>query len=228
MKRYLLGAMLALLLLLAFLAAAPQAKRAWERGRLEPEAVLGEALMRMGTLEDFSYQVQGSFTVDGRREEMSDVEGVCAAGRVHIWGELVKTPVDIYYIDGTVYNYDASREQWMIVESGKNRAAELYVNELHPLGFLDFAENHLTGETAFEPLDGQDCMVIWARPVMRDESLSAIWGDFQCKLWVDYRDRVVRRAEFSAVNRSNEATVLEVAVSFSRFDTGAVVEAPEV
>ncbi len=226
MKRYVLGAVLLCCFLLA-VAAAPQAKRAFERSRLEPEAVLSAALTRMGTLEDFSYQVKGSFTVDGRPEEMSDVEGVYAAGRVHIRGELVKTPVDIYYIDGTVYNYDASREQWMVIESGKNRAAELYVNELHPLGFLDFAENRLAEETAFAPVAGEDCLVLLAHPLMRDETLSSLWEDFQCRLWVDYRAAVVRRAEFSAVNRNHAGTRLAVTLTFSAFDTGAAVEPPE-
>ena len=145
-KKYWILTAVGVLILLGVFAAAPALKTEYERAHIQPEAEFSVALERMGTLESFAYTIHSVFRVQGREEIMSEVQGEREAGKVHIQGEMVKTPIDIYYIDGVIYNYDELAEKWMVIESDTGSAAELYINELNPLIYMDFRENGMKAE----------------------------------------------------------------------------------
>ena len=182
----------------------------------------------MGNLESFAYKIQSAFNVQGREELISDVAGERQAGKIHIQGEMVKTPVDIYYIDGIIYNYDKSSEKWMVIESDTSSAAALYINELNPLIYMDFRENGMRAEYEFGKLDGKECLIAEGKPRMRNELLEKIWQDFSCTLWIDYQEKVVKKIVLKAINRKNPQTQLTITAGFERFDESFSINPPDL
>ncbi len=227
-KKYWILTILGVILLVGVLTAAPKLKTAYERAHIQPEAEFSAALEHMGTLESFSYTIHSTFQVQDREEVMSQVTGERKEGNVHIQGEMVKTPIDIYYIDGIIYNYDETAGKWMVIESDTGSAAELYINELNPLIYIDFRENGMRAEYDFGELDGDECLLVSGNPMMRNELLDSIWQDFSCTLWIDYEQNLVKQVSLQAINRNNPQTSLDITAQFSQFDQEMTIEPPDL
>ena len=71
----------------------------------------------MTASDSYRFSLQSGFTVDDRREVISEVDGEKQQGNTHIKGEMVNTPVDIYYLDRTIYNYDSLANKWLVIDS---------------------------------------------------------------------------------------------------------------
>ena len=82
-----------------------------------PAEELQAACDNMAGLTQYRYDLKSGFTVEQREEVISQVQGEKAAGNTHIKGEMVNTPVDIYYIDRTIYNYDSFASKWLVIDS---------------------------------------------------------------------------------------------------------------
>lgn len=228
MKKYWIWAGVLLALFAALLVLAPKAKTRYEQAHIQPEAVFSASMERMATLNSFGYAIHSTFRVQDREEVMSDITGERKGGNVHIRGEMVKSPIDIFYLDGIIYNYDEIAQKWMVIESDTGSAAELYINELNPLIYLDFRENGMDSAYEFGELDGKNCLIAKGKPMMRSELLDSIWQDFACTLWMDYEENLVYQVHLTAVNRNNPASTLDITASFDRFDEEMELTPPDI
>ena len=91
----------------------------------------------MATVDSYRYKLTSCLTVAERKEVISRVEGEKSGANTHIKGEMVNTAVDIYYIDRTIYNYDAFSKKWLVIESDTNKRRNCSFHELNPLSKFD-------------------------------------------------------------------------------------------
>ena len=207
---------LAVLLIIA----AVSAQKIWdlyEKSQLEPAVELQESLRKMTTVESFRYRLQSEFVVKDRKEVISELTGEKDKENKHIKGEMVSTPVDIYFIDGMIYNYDSFSDKWLVIESGSSNSEDLMISELNPLSNFRFKNVNQLEKLPFEKVDGVECLVVRCRPSVESKLLENLWKDFEYIFWIDYKQRLVRKAELTAANKSNEQTHLEIKVKFYDF-----------
>jgi len=98
--KWMLGILAVLLIITAV-----SAQKIWdyyEKIQLEPVVELQESLRKMTTIESFRYRLQSEFVVKDRKEVISELTGEKDKENKHIKGEMVSTPVDIYFIDGMI------------------------------------------------------------------------------------------------------------------------------
>lgn len=207
-----------IVLLIIGLASAQKIMDIYEKSQLEPAVELQEALQKMTTIESFRYRLQSEFMVKDRREVISEVTGEKEKGNKHIKGEMVSTPVDIYFIDGTIYNYDSISNKWLVIESGKSNSEDLMISELNPLSNFRFRNVNQVEKIGFEKVGGVECLVVECRPSVESQLLENLWKDFKYVFWIDYKQSLIRKAELNSVNKSNEQTHLEIKVEFSDFN----------
>ena len=188
---------------------------------------LQTALNNMLGSESFRYKLYSGFSVDERKEVISKVEGEKQAGNTHIKGEMVNTPVDIYYINRTIYNYDSQSKKWLVIESGTTNSEELLISELNPLANFRFNSVNQVDKVGFETVDGAECLVVKCRPSVESQFLDNLWKDFEYSIWVDYQNDIIRKAELTAINKRNDKTSLEVQVEFSDFGKNIEITAPD-
>ncbi len=200
----------------------------YEKARLEPGMELQTALNNMLGSESFRYKLYSGFSVDERKEVISRVEGEKQAGNTHIKGEMVNTPVDIYYINRTIYNYDSQSKKWLVIESGTTNSEELLISELNPLANFRFNNVNQVDKVGFEIVDGAECLVVNCRPTVESQFMENLWKDFDYLIWVDYHDDIIRKAVLTAINKNNAKTSLEVQVEFSDFGKKIEITAPDI
>lgn len=194
--------------------------------RLDPSLELQAAMAQMETIQSYRYLLESGFTVDQRKEVISKVEGEKGEGNTHIKGEMVNTPVDIYYIDKTIYNYDSFSQKWLVIESDTNNSEELLVSELNPLSNFRVKELGNVVKSGFEEVDGKECLVVMCQPSVESELLETLWKEYEYRFWVDYEGKLIRKAALTAANKQSALTSLELKAHFFDFNNKIVIKPP--
>lgn len=216
-----------LVILLALLASARSIMDYYEKSKLEPDVELRQAIQHMPQLDSFRYRLQSGFTVEDRKEVISRIEGETEKGNTHIKGEMVNTAIDIYYIDRTIYNYDAFSKKWLVIESGTSNSEELLISELNPLSNFRFKGLNAVKKLGFESVNGAECLVVGCKPSLQSQLMESLWADFDYRLWIDWHEHVISKAELSASNKRNPKTRLKINVEFYDFNQKMEIKAPE-
>ncbi len=168
----------------------------------------------MAAATSYRYKLKSGFTVDEREEVISEVVGEKEGTNTHIKGEMVNTPVDIYYINRTIYNYDSFSQKWLVIDSNTNNSEELLISELNPLSNFRFREINNVEKVTFENIDSTECLVVMCKPELESQLLETLWQDFVYQMWVDYKNGLIRKATLSAVNKEMINTKLNIEVDF--------------
>lgn len=203
-------------------------KHYYIRSRLDPRVELLESSRKMATVKSFRYNLHSGFTVDNRKEVISEVTGEKDHGKTHIKGEMVNTPVDIYYIDRTIYNYDTFSKHWLEIDSGTSQAEELLISELSPLSNFRFKDVTKVQKLGFEEIDGADCLVVKCSPTVESQLLETRWKDFEYRLWIDYNKGWIRKGMLSAVNKKTGKTRLNIEVTLKDFNEKIEIKPPDI
>ena len=194
------------------------------RSRVE----LMEATKNMVTVKSFRYTLNSGFTVDDRKEVISRVVGEKDHGNTHIKGEMVNTPVDIYYIDRTIYNYDTFSKHWLEIDSGTSQAEELMISELNPLSNFRFKDVTRVEKQGFEKIDGAECLVVKCSPTVESQLLETRWMDFEYRLWIDYSKSWIRKGVLYATNKKTGKTRLYIEATLKDFNDPIEIKPPDI
>jgi len=227
-KRWIVVVVIVLVAVGVVLVAGQKIKDSYYKSKLDPLAELQAAINKTTAVQSYKYEMKSEFTVDERREVISQVQGEKNQGNTHIKGEMVNTNIDIYYINRTIYNYDAFAKKWLVIESGSSNSEELLISELNPLSNFRFKEINQVEKQDFEEIDGADCMVVTCNPSVETQLLETMWKDFQYRIWIDYKSDLIMKSALTATNKKNPGIVLNIDVQLSAFDENIEIKAPDV
>lgn len=197
------------------------------KSKLDARIELGKALSNMEKVKDYKYNLVSGFTVEDREEVISEVYGEKSDGKTHIKGEMVNTPVDIYYIDGTIYNYDSISKKWLVIESDKSNNEELLISELNPMSNFRIGESGTVDKIGFEKINGVECLLVGCKNEAQSELLQTFWQDFEYKFWIDYKKGFLRKAFLTAKNKESLETTLTITANFNDINKKVSIEAPD-
>ncbi|MDD3269167.1 MAG: hypothetical protein PHX14_07590 [Syntrophomonadaceae bacterium] len=215
-------------ILLGGLVLAPSINDYYVKSKLDPLVELQASLNNMTKLNSYKYSLKSMLNVNSRREVISEVKGEKSQGNTHIKGEMVNTSIDIYYIDHTIYNYDAFSEKWLVIDSSSNNSQELLISELNPLSNFRFKQLNSAEKIKFERIDGVECMLVTCHPSVDSELLESLWKDIEYQIWLDYKYDLIRKASLKAVNKKVPSTSLNIEVEFYDLNKDIKIEAPDV
>ena len=197
------------------------------KSQLDPQVELDRAYKKMAAVTSYKYSLLSTFTVDQRKEVISEVVGEKQGGNTHIKGEMVNTPVDIYYIDRTIYNYDSFGKKWLVIPSSTSNSEELLISELNPLSNFRFKQVSMVEKLGFEEIDGTECLLVKCKPSVENQLLETMWKDFEYRIWIDFRKGLIKQAELKAVNKKMLTTKLTVRVMFSDLNRKIKIQPPD-
>lgn len=196
--------------------------------RVDPNLLLKATLSHMNQVESYRYELRSELKVADRREVISSISGERApGGAVHIKGEMVKSPVDIYYIDNVSYNYDPYSKRYLVVEDAASNVGRVLVTELSPLSNLSFKPVNDVQLLGFEKVNGQRCAVLACNPSLENQLMEVYWDNFHYRLWCDPQRNVLYKADLSAVSKHNPNTLLNMEVRFSDIGKPITIKKPQ-
>lgn len=215
-------------LLLGLAVSARSIEEHYRKSQLDPQLELKSSINNMVTIDSYRYKLTSSFTVADRKEVISRVDGEKSGANTHIKGEMVNTAVDIYYIDRTIYNYDTFSKKWLVIESDTEKAEELLISELNPLSNFRFKQIAAVEKLRFERVGGAECLVVSCRPTVESQLLESLWNNFEYHIWLDYKDKVIRKADLSAINKKAPDTRLNLLVEFRDWNQNVDIKPPDI
>ena len=213
-------------LLVSLAVAAPTINDYYVKSKLEPQLELEASIKNMAAVNSYQYKLKSGFTVDNREEVISEVQGAKDGENTHIKGEMVNTPVDIYYINRTIYNYDSFSQKWLVIESSSTNSEELLISELNPLSNFRFKQINSVEKLNFEKIDGTECLVVMCKPSIESQLLESLWQDFEYQIWIDYKDKLIKKATLNATNKQMKNTKLNLGVEFKDINQEVAIKAP--
>lgn len=197
------------------------------KSQLDPQVELDRAYKNMAAVTSYKYSLLSTFTVEERKEVISEVQGEKQDRNTHIKGEMVNTPVDIYYIDRTIYNYDSFANKWLVIPSNTSNSEELLISELNPLSNFRFKQVSTVEKLGFEVIDGTECLLVKCKPSVENQLLETMWKDFEYRIWIDFRKGLIKQAELKAINKKMLTTKLTVRVMFSDLNRKIKIQPPD-
>lgn len=201
----------------------------YQEYRIDPQQLLTEALERTAAAKSFRYSLESSLLVEGRTEEISRVEGEKSPeGHIHIQGEMVKTPINIYHFDQAIYNWDSFSKRWLVIKDDETDHSKLLISELDPLSNFNFKSIGEIKRIGTETVDGNRCVVVNCKPSLENELMEILWQAFDYHIFIDAKDKLVRKATLSATSKNNAETFLNLTVSFTDFGQKIAIEKPQV
>jgi hypothetical protein len=187
------------------------------------------ALDRTAAAKSFRYSLESALIVEGRREEISKIQGEKSPeGNIHIKGEMVKTPVDIYHFDQAIYNWDSFSERWLVIKDNQTDSTKVLISELDPLSNFNFKNIGEIKETGWENVDGRKCLIVNCKPSVENELMEILWRAFDYNIYIDVKEKLVRKATLAATSKNNDKTFLNMTVSFRDFNENIPIEKPNV
>lgn len=200
-----------------------------EEESIDAEVFLSQGLKNTAAAQSFRYTLDSSLKVDGREEVISKVAGEKSPeGNIHIKGEMVKTPVDIYHFEQAIYQFDSFSKRWLVIKDAQCNSTKVLMTELDPLSNFNFKNIGEIQKTSTETVNGSRCAVICCKPSVENELMEILWQDFNYKIWVDMRERVIKKATLSAVSKNNEKTFLQLNVAFDDYNDKIAINKPDV
>lgn len=201
----------------------------YRANRLDPEEMLAQSLANTANSESFRYRLESLLLVEGRREVISRVEGEKNKyGSIHVKGEMVKTPVDIYHLEGIVYSWDPFSKRWLVIKDVQGNSAKVLMAELDPLSNFNFKNVGEVKKVGWETWQGKRCAVFSLRPSVENELMEILWRDFAYKVWVDPKELVIAKAQLTATSKNNPDTFLKLHVSFFDYNKSIKIEKPSL
>ncbi len=137
---------------------------------INAEDLLNQGLKNTAAAQSFRYNLDSSLIVEGRREVISKVAGEKSPeGNIHIKGEMVKTPVDIYHFNQAIYQFDSFSKRWLVIKDAQCNSTKVLMTELDPLSNFNFKNIGEIQKTSTETVDGSRCAVICCKPSVENE-----------------------------------------------------------
>ena len=199
--------------------------RKWQESRINPEELLYNSLENTVNADSFRYRIQ---TELGRENAASTVMGKRTPGSVHIQGTLQDTEFELVRIDDKTYFKESATGKWFTLTGNKTVESELFV-ELNPLenfNFKDIPEIHYRGIKATGE-DGEKLALLELRPNINNQFLQTRFYDFYYQVWVDPRNKLIRRAAIEAKGVQGEKDLMKIVIELWDYNEQIKISPPE-
>jgi hypothetical protein len=198
-----------------------------EKPGLPPRDAFVKALDVTMKASSYRYKIEIKTIGDGKSEVFSSVKGEkAAADRIHIWGEMLQSPIDFYQIKNTSYKKDETSGEWIKFEDNEVKMADLFLMELNPFYNLSYKELEAVEFNGSAEVEGEEHWQYTARPVIENPSREALWRDFTYKIWVDRGSYRIRKAVVEATSKNNAGYRLLLTMEFKDYEKNIVIEPP--
>ncbi len=186
--------------------------------KFEPVELVQQAIDNTIKAKSYSFQTSAKMLVNGRGESISTVSGEKSGpSDYHFKGNILKSDVEVYQVGNTTYMKDQQTGKWMTIEDNDIAKQEVLMIEINPLAnfnFKDIAEMKFLRK---ENLGQVKCRVFEIKPNLDNQLLEMFWQRFKYQIWIDNKDKFIRKAVVSAASKTQAKAELNVIVEFNDF-----------
>lgn len=82
-------------------------------------------------------------------------------------------------------------------------------------------------KVGFEEIDGTDCLLVSCKALSESELLETMWKDSEYRLWIDFQNGTLTKAEVNTTNKQVPSTKLNITVNFFDLNQEIKIEPPD-
>ena len=193
-----------------------------------PERVLDQGIKATLAAESFRFNLEYKNVTDEKEEVWSQIKGEKAGeDKIHITGEMVKTPVEIFQVGNKTYIKNPI-DTWTVLDENDIHQQELLVNEINPLAIFAFKEIPEVKYKGTKELDGDEYYVIEYIPDVANQFIEVLATDFIYKSWVNVKTNLIGKTTVEATSRGEGKGKLFINVDFYDYKAEINLEVPKV
>lgn len=193
---------------------------------VEPVPLVEEALTQARQAESYSYTVAAFFSLEGKNQEWSQIEGLKSGSDFHIKGKILGTLVEIYQIAEKVYSYNPTSKKWVVLEDTNISQGKMQMAEINPLNNLSFTSMGEVRLLGLKNVDEKKCWVVEFSPKVADNYLALWWKNFTYRLWIERGSSKLIKAIVTAENKNSPGTKLTLQVDFQNYGKKIKLQPP--
>jgi hypothetical protein len=200
-----------------------------EVNKLPPQEAVKQSLLNTLQAQSYRFQVVASRSFEGKETLLSDLHGEKSSQGIYLQGTLplIKADVEIYHLGDTIYRRDPFTKGWVVIPTGGRVGIEQLIAELNPLGIFDFSDDNFTVRyTGTEKVGKKKCWVYEVMTKGENKYLELFWQDFNYILWVDKKEKFIRRAQISAEHRDNSQHSLKIVFTLDDYNLPLELKPP--
>lgn len=201
---------------LAIIAVLAAASWWWLTRPLSPEQILQNLPRQMVQLQSYEFQNRAWLEVDGKKQDLSDLQGVKVGQDVHLQGQLLKTPLDYYQVKGKIYLKDPYG-RWQQMPPPQAGSQDLIEILLSSWGLLDWGQGlRATDQITEAKVAGVNCYRITTTPRITNPYLNQAFGQFEGTLWLDQKEGKLYRVMLTGTHQKNPGVKIFINLDFRR------------
>ncbi len=223
LKRKLAVKIVIIFLLLAIVSCgALSAYAYWLEQQVDTDALLKAALDNTKTMKSYRFYAQSILSLNNEETSESILTGERDKdGNLHVWGEIMDSPLEIYQIGCTHYRYNSQDGHWMVLYDSPIPDNALLIMEINPI--VNFQGDILQNSTFLgrEKIGKKKYYKYTLLPGSFDHMAKDYFNNFTYTVWVDKSIPAVYRAQITARSIANPKSKIVMLVDF--FDVNSEI-----
>ena len=195
------------------------------QGPPNPETLFLEAWQNTMGAESFAFESSAKLFVDGRDEELSKVNGRYVKGSLYLKGEILKTPVELYQVEGSTYLKEPTGN-WLFLEDGKHPHQDFLLSEVNPLSYLVVKDSVQAELLRIEEHGDTKLYHLSVKPDIDNQFLEMLYEDFSLELWINKKGRFLDTAILQGKGKNKPEDLLTLTIVFSDINEPLEVKLP--
>ncbi|MBR6823685.1 MAG: hypothetical protein IKC76_00060 [Firmicutes bacterium] len=198
--------------------------------RSKPDTLLlTRALDDCLSAESYSYQCRSTVTLGGDATErvFSVFSGEKAGESRHVWGSILGTTVNLYFVDGVLYQQNAVDGSWHSISGQGLAQAALLLGEIDPTANFAFTEMGEAEYLGKEEVEGRAAHQFLFTPQLKSEWIRRYFTDICYRMWVDVKTEQLVKADITATSIEDPTSRLHIENYFADYGSSFIIEPPQ-
>ena len=192
-----------------------------------PGDALAQAISKTRDAKNFRYRVETRTKINNKNNTFSQVEGEkFRPDNLHIKGQVMKTPIEIFQINEKIYSKDNYGGNWVNIDINELNQDGNFINELNPLEDLVFRD---LGEVNYKGVAKVRDAKLWEyelRPIIDNQYMEALYSDFVYNIWVHPGKEIISKVVIKAKGKEDENDEFMVTIEFLDYNKVKPINPP--
>lgn len=199
----------------------------WQQGSPKIDLQAAEqALYNTFGAPSYRFTTKSTVFLEGEQRLFCQLTGEISGKNRHIEGELLGTPLNIYLVEGSLYQQSALDKSWRCIAEADFEQARKLVGEIAPETNFAYADIGQPAYLGLEEVEGKKLHKVELHPIMANTWIEQFFTDIVSTLWLDKEGQYIVRAKTEAVSAENPSVKLAVENTFYDFNDEIDIKLP--
>lgn len=174
--------------------------------KLPPDQLADTAIANLLAAESLTFHTESELVINGDSTNLGEITGQLSGADLHVEGEMLGAPLNIYQLGQTTWRQDTITDQWLKTEDGRLLSESALMDEIDPRTAFHLSSITDITEGDTENLEEEKCYTLTLHPQTESGYYEKYFDDLTYTLWITMDDHQLRQARITATASSGSLT----------------------